>query len=138
MLKKRKLAYFVFLTSLFKSRAVLAANLRDAFGSKIKDFAEGAGFDITSQTDPVVIVAQVVQAFLSFLGIIFLILIIYAGFRYMTAQGNEQQAEAALTTIKHAIVGLIIVLASYGISYFLVSLFSEQTLNFSFYAFFIS
>ena len=133
MLKKSKLKiiFSSFFLWLLSRQLTLAASLKDAFGDKIKDFAEGAGYEIggsQNDTDPVVIAARVIQVFLSFLGIIFLILILYAGYQYMTAGGNREKAEEALDTIKHAIIGLIIVLASYGISYFLVSLFSEQTL----------
>ncbi len=133
LIKNRlKIIFTSFFLWLLGWQLTLAANLKDAFGDKIKDFAEGAGFEINDQnnTDPAIIVGRIIQVFLSFLGIIFLILILYAGYQYMTAGGNREKAEEALDAIKHAIIGLIIVLASYGISYFLVSLFSNQTLNF--------
>lgn len=64
------------------------------------------------------IIASVIKIVLGFLGVVFIILIIIAGFKWMMAQGNEQQVTESLSTIRTAIIGLIIVLASYAITYF--------------------
>jgi len=66
------------------------------------------------------IVGQVIQAGLGLLGVIFLCLTVYAGFLWMTAQGQEEKVEKALNIIKTAVVGLIITLAAYSISTFVV------------------
>lgn len=66
-----------------------------------------------------VLIARIVQVALSFLSIIFLILIISAGIRWMTAEGNPEQVSKATKTLKTAIIGLIIVLAAYAITYFI-------------------
>ena len=65
------------------------------------------------------IIATIIQAGLGLLAAIFLVLMIYAGFQWMTAGGNETQIKKALDTIKTAIIGLIIVLAAYAITYFI-------------------
>lgn len=64
-------------------------------------------------------VGTIVNAFLGLLGIIFIILIIYAGYNWMTASGNEQKLEKAKETIWRAIIGLIIVIAAYSIWVFI-------------------
>jgi len=64
------------------------------------------------------IVATVVKAFLGLLGIIFLVLIIYAGFEWMTAQGDEKKVDKAKDTLTRAVIGLIIIIAAYSITYF--------------------
>jgi hypothetical protein len=64
------------------------------------------------------IVAVIIQVLLGLLGIIFLGLVISAGFRWMTANGNEEQVKQATGTLKTAIIGLLIVLMAYGITYF--------------------
>jgi uncharacterized membrane protein len=63
-------------------------------------------------------IGQLVQTAMSFLGIIFTVLLIYAGFLWMTARGEETKVEKAKNIIITAIIGLIIVLAAYSISYF--------------------
>jgi len=64
------------------------------------------------------IVATAIQAFLGLLGIIFLVLIIYAGFNWMTAQGEEEKVTKAKETLQRAVIGLIIIIAAYSITYF--------------------
>ena len=55
-------------------------------------------------------------------------LIVYAGFLWMNARGNEQQVEKAKSILTQAVIGLIIVLASYSIAGFVVrSLVSATT-----------
>lgn len=65
-----------------------------------------------------VLISRIIRIVLSFLGIIFLVLIIFSGFRWMTAGGNEEAVKKAQGTIKTAIIGLVIVLAAYSITYF--------------------
>jgi len=65
-----------------------------------------------------ILVATVIKVLLSFLGIIFLILIIMAGFRWMMANGNEEQTKKSQDTIKNSIIGLVIVLMAYAVTYF--------------------
>jgi len=67
------------------------------------------------------IVAAVVKALLGLLGVIFLVLIIYAGFNWMTAQGDEEKVTLAKDTLTRAVIGLIIIIAAYSITYFVFS-----------------
>ena len=59
------------------------------------------------------IIARIIVIVLQFLGVIFLGLTIFAGFRYMTAAGNEEQTKKAVSQIKDSVIGLVIVLASW-------------------------
>ena len=70
------------------------------------------------QTNIGQIAAQGIQVVLGFLGVIFLGLTLMAGFKWMTAGGNEEDIKKAQKTLKAAIIGLIIVLAAYTITYF--------------------
>jgi len=62
------------------------------------------------------IVALVISVFLQFLGIIFVALIVMAGFNYMTSQGNEEKIEKALSQIKTGVIGLVIIMSAYAIT----------------------
>jgi len=70
--------------------------------------------------DPVQIVGAVIKILLSFLGVIFLVLLIYGGYLWMTARGEEALAKKAKDIIKNAIIGLVIVLAAYAITNFVM------------------
>ena len=62
---------------------------------------------------------QIVGTVLSFVGVLFLILMIYAGILWMTAQGNDQQVAKAKGLLINGVIGLIIVFAAYAITSFI-------------------
>ncbi len=64
------------------------------------------------------LVANVVSSALTLIGVLFFILTIYAGVTWMLARGNEEYNKRALSTLIAAIIGLIIVIASYAITQF--------------------
>ncbi len=66
-------------------------------------------------------VGNVILALISILGVIFVVLIVYAGFKWMLAQGDETKTKEALSLITNSIIGLAIILAAYAISYFVIS-----------------
>lgn len=65
-------------------------------------------------------ISSIISIFLSFLGVIFLILMIYAGFNWMTAAGDEERITKSKETIRAAVIGLVIVLAAYALSVFII------------------
>jgi hypothetical protein len=83
----------------------------------LKFVAEMAGYP--DPQSPVVIIGALIGVCLSFLGIIFLCLMIYSGFVWMTSAGSEQKILIAKKTIINATIGLFIILASYSISKFI-------------------
>lgn len=61
----------------------------------------------------------IVKAFLSLLGIIFIGEILYAGYNWMTARGEEEKVTKAKDTIRRSIIGLIIIVGAYAIAQFI-------------------
>jgi hypothetical protein len=74
------------------------------------------------------VIGTLIKVFLSILGIIFLILTLYAGFLWMTAAGNPDKVGKAKTLLAQAVIGLILILASYAISQFVVEAISSAGL----------
>ncbi len=70
--------------------------------------------------DPRLIAANLINIILGFLGILALALIIFAGFKWMTAAGNEDQVASAKKLLTAAVIGLIIILSSYSIASFVL------------------
>lgn len=64
-------------------------------------------------------IGSIIGLVLSFIGVIFLVLMIYAGISWMTAAGNQEKVTKAKDLIINAIIGLIIVLAAYAITSFI-------------------
>ncbi len=73
------------------------------------------------------IVAAYVKIFLGFLGLIFIIIIIVAGFKWMTSQGDSNKVEDARKQLQHGVIGLLIVLAAWGIALFAIRAISIAT-----------
>lgn len=66
-----------------------------------------------------VMIGKAVGAVLAFLGVIFLLLMIYGGITWMIARGNEQAVQKAKDIMEAAIIGLVITLAAYAITAFI-------------------
>ena len=66
-------------------------------------------------------IGKVVGVILSLIGVVFLILMIYGGFIWMLARGNDQEVVKAKNLIQSAIIGLVIVLAAYAITAYIGS-----------------
>lgn len=82
------------------------------------DNAVGANTDVGLSGDLPTTIATVVTAVLSLVGTIFLVLTIYAGILWMTAQGEEDKIEKAQKIVKATIIGLFITLGAYAITAF--------------------
>jgi hypothetical protein len=76
-------------------------------------------YDTTDPTDIRDIIVNVIQVFLGLLALIFIIMILLAGFKWMTAGGDGKNVEDAKKQLTAAIFGLIIILAAWGITYFI-------------------
>jgi hypothetical protein len=75
------------------------------------------------------IVSDIIKILLSFLGVIFIVLIIYAGFSWLTSAGNEEKIEKAKKIMVSAIVGLVIILSAWVITYFVIDKILEATIG---------
>jgi hypothetical protein len=84
--------------------------------SALKTVGNDAGYSqATNETTVSVIAGGIVRTVLGLLGIIFIILIVYAGIIWMTAQGEEAKVEKAQTIMRNAIIGLVITIGVYAI-----------------------
>ncbi len=82
---------------------------------KLKKIQPDTGYAIATETSMATIIGKIVNAFLGLLGIIFIVLMLYGGYNWMTAGGDEAKMEIAKKTIRSAIVGVIITASSYAI-----------------------
>lgn len=100
------------------SQAILDPKALSGMESQTSKLRDRAGYESTGETGVGNVVASVIQGFIALLGIIFVILIIYAGYNWMTAGGDEGKVTKAKDTLQRAIIGLIIIVAAYSITYF--------------------
>jgi len=90
------------------------------------DATKGATFGLGT-ADLASTVIKVVQWVLGFLGLIAVIMILYGGFMWMTAGGNEEKVASAKKIISAAVIGLIVVLLAWAIVIFVVQTTSNVT-----------
>lgn len=73
------------------------------------------------------VVGSLVRALLGFVGFMLVIQLMIAGFQYMTHGGDEEARDAAITSIKNAVIGLFIIMASTSIARFVVNAIIDAT-----------
>lgn len=66
-------------------------------------------------------IGKVVNVLLGLLGIIFFLVVLYAGFIWMTAQGDTDKVGKAQTMMTQGVIGVIIILSAYAISNFAIN-----------------
>lgn len=113
----------------FQTGGETQAGTGDVSNPLLLDTAAGEMGYNTDNNDIDPIIQIVIQTALSLLGIIFMITLIYGGYLWMTAHGNDQQFEKAKNLIKAAIIGLFIVAAAYAISWYIIGVMSQKTLS---------
>lgn len=92
--------------------------------SKAKEGLEKVGGGGT-KTELPVLIGQLINALLGVLGIMFVLLTVYAGYLYMMAQGNVENTEKAKKLLAQAVIGLVIIVAAYSIAQFVISTLTD-------------
>lgn len=88
----------------------------------------GTAYNVTGPPTPLAtVIGNIVEIFLSILGIVAVVLMIYGGYLWMTGRGKEERINKAKETLESAIIGLIIIMAAYAITYFVVNQFLSAT-----------
>lgn len=132
---KKIVSFFLILLTLgafsFVSLRPASASLWDTITDKEQGGLEEIGDTVFGDSTPKntipEIVARIIKYLLTFLGVIFLTLIIYGGFVYMTAAGESDKIGNAKSIIISASIGLAIILASYSFTYFILENLTKAT-----------
>lgn len=91
---------------------VMKNSLGSAIRGQLGNVAPASGL---SSSDPRVVATSIIKVVLGILGVIFLALLFFAGFLWMTSGGDSKKVEKAQQLIKNSIIGLVIILAAYSI-----------------------
>ncbi len=117
-------------------RTLVATTIATTVGNMIAlrpIFAELIDSDLQSQietttglgdTSPVDVTTSIITWVLGILAIIAVALIIIAGIQWMTSGGNEEKVTTAKGMLRNAIIGLLIILAAYGIARYVIGIFA--------------
>jgi len=109
--------------------SVTAKNVSDVLIGLDQTATEAKITKVDSTGQPITlfgITGKFIFLVLGVLGSLFLILTIYGGLTWMTAAGNEDKISKARSTVIHAVIGLIIVLAAYLLTNFVIFQLSDN------------
>ena len=137
---KKFLSLFTLVFILFAPVAVFAADGdddsapvvvpdTDPFG--VKEVGDSTGLKGGEEgSDLRVMAGSVIKTALGFLGVIAIVIILIGGFKFMISGGAEEKVAKARKWIMYGVIGLVIVLSAYAITYFVFKEFEEvQTIE---------
>ncbi len=98
------------------------------------DFGQGnlgtvgtaAGLSTGTSSLPLII-GNIIRILEGALGLVFLLLTIYAGYLYLTARGDEEHVKHAKGMMTQGVIGLVIILAAYAITGFVLNAITAAT-----------
>ena len=95
----------------------------------LQDFLNSAGYTVFSpgQGDIRIFLAGLVQSALTVVGVLFFIMILYGGYLWLMAQGNEEQISRGQKMVRDAVVGFVITLTALIITRFIVGFIEGST-----------
>ena len=89
----------------------------------IKSFGGQTGYKTEGGASIEVIIGSMISIVLSVLGIIFLCLVIYAGYVWFTASGDKGKVKKAQDFLRNSAIGLALVIAAYALTYYVIENF---------------
>jgi len=117
IIKKILVFIFLALAVLVNVNFVLAQDTLKNLNTTANKAYKGTNNNAEMQNqDLPTLVGRMIGTMLSFLGVVFLILMIYGGFLWMLDRGEGSHAKKAKELIEAAIIGLIIVLSAYALT----------------------
>lgn len=103
--------------------------LADGLGDAQAGLGEAAAGNFNTDRKIRDYIAILIKGALSLLGAIFIVLIVLAGFKWMTSAGNSSKIDEAKSTIVNSVIGLAVVLAAYAIVTFVLGALQDSVSN---------
>jgi hypothetical protein len=109
------------LLSLTAVSTVLALPLAaSAGGTILENMQTAAGSLASANPDLYQVIGLIIDIVLGILGVLLVLIIVWAGFLWMTSQGDTARVDKAKKMIYQAVIGLLIIFAAYAISAFVI------------------
>lgn len=74
-------------------------------------------------------VSRIINVALGMLGIVAVVIVLWGGFRWMTAGGNEEKVGEAKKLLIAGLIGLVIILLAWGIATWVISTLQDDVLS---------
>ncbi|MDD5438534.1 MAG: hypothetical protein PHC70_05355 [Patescibacteria group bacterium] len=121
-LRLKSTCFAAIATALILPGMVLAQSVGNNPFNQARDLTNSVGqkAGIANQQSLPSMIGSIINVALGFLGILLLFYMLYAGFLWMTAGGDEKKVQKATSIIQQAIVGLLIIVAAFAVSNFVL------------------
>ena len=106
---------------LIPATVINAASAKDLLGQ----VAVGTGN--TAQKGLPELIGNIINVVLSALGIFFVVVVVYAGFLYLSAGGEEEKVKKAKKLLSQSVIGIVIILLAFAISSFVIGSLANVT-----------
>ncbi len=115
---------FIFILAVFLFTPIVAYAQDSAVSTNLTAVGEQTGL---TDRDPRAIVGSIIKVVLGLLGAVAISIVLYGGFLYMTAGGDETKVGKAKKVLINATIGVVIILASYSIVSFVISALNKAS-----------
>ncbi|MDP3986403.1 MAG: hypothetical protein U1C53_00210 [Candidatus Veblenbacteria bacterium] len=105
--------------------AIALAQLGDLSNLGLNEFSQNT--NLGTNIELISSIARIINILLGFLGVLAVVLVLWGGFKWMTAAGEESKIEEAKKLMGAGVIGLVIILAAYAITAFVVNQLVEAT-----------
>ena len=126
----KKVFYFtvgiILFSNLFFNANIIKISAASSFWDGFDKTGGAIGYKLTDPRSLPQKIGKVLNIATVFLGVVFLGLMIYAGYLWMLARGNEQEVEKAKNIIIYAVIGLVAVLGAYSITQLMATLWVKS------------
>ncbi len=119
------LGLFLILSLVLVARAAtndpLTKSNDDLSTQVLNQLQAGSGETATVAAAPLSVtqlIIDIIQLALSIVGIIFILMVVLGGYDYFMARGDEEKVKKGVAHIEQAVLGLLIIILSYGITFF--------------------
>ncbi|MFH1286750.1 MAG: hypothetical protein ABII02_03290 [Candidatus Magasanikbacteria bacterium] len=121
------LVILLFLSAGFLFASTQSVDAQSLSDQVTKQLDAGGAKTQLKKEDPRLVIVRTIQLASSFVGIIFLILVIYGGFLRMAAAGEEEKIKKSTKIVTGAVIGLAVVIFSYSISALVAKILYSST-----------
>jgi hypothetical protein len=116
----KKFIFLLILLSLLLCSPALAGGLT----SSVNKTAAQAG--LNQNSDLFSIMSLIISGLLTLIGLLFVGLLLYGGYTWMTALGAEEKVKKAKNTITRSAIGLLIIILAYVIANYIFSILNQS------------
>ena len=106
---------FTILGSLLLTSFVLA-DFRTTAQSQLVASGGERGANLPTPADPRSVIATIIKGLLGFVGTLFFVYTIYAGFVIMTAAGDQTKVDKGKSTLTTGVIGIVLILMAYALT----------------------